>query len=45
MSSKSARANIVDAIVDAGGKVQYVTERKRSLEDLYLNMIREGTPE
>jgi ABC-2 type transport system ATP-binding protein len=33
---------LVRAIVTAGGSVQYVTELKSSLEDVYLKLIREA---
>jgi ABC-2 type transport system ATP-binding protein len=36
---------IIEAIVKAGGKVQYVTDMKRSLEDVYLELIREAVPQ
>jgi ABC-2 type transport system ATP-binding protein len=32
---------IVDAIVAAGGRVQFVTEVLPSLEDVYLRLVRE----
>jgi ABC-2 type transport system ATP-binding protein len=32
---------VVRAIVEAGGKVQYVTELRSTLEDVYLKLIRE----
>jgi len=35
---------IVEAIVKAGGKIQYVTSLYRSLEDVYLKLVKE-TPE
>jgi len=34
---------IVEAIVKAGGSIQYITDLKHSLEDVYLNLIREET--
>lgn len=33
---------LVKAIVEAGGNVQYVTELKSSLEDVYLKLVREA---
>jgi ABC-2 type transport system ATP-binding protein len=33
---------LVRAIVTAGGNVQYVTELRSSLEDVYLKLIREA---
>jgi ABC-2 type transport system ATP-binding protein len=36
-------AELVRAIVAAGGEVQYVTELKSSLEDVYLKLIREAS--
>jgi ABC-2 type transport system ATP-binding protein len=35
---------LVRAIVEAGGNVQYVTELKSTLEDVYLKLIREASP-
>lgn len=35
---------LVRAIVAAGGNVQYVTELKSTLEDVYLKLIREASP-
>jgi len=35
---------LVRAIVGAGGNVQYVTELKSTLEDVYLKLIREASP-
>jgi ABC-2 type transport system ATP-binding protein len=32
---------VVKAVVLAGGKVQYVTELRSTLEDVYLKLIRE----
>jgi len=34
---------IVEAIIEAGGSIQYITDLKHSLEDVYLNLIREET--
>jgi len=34
---------VVKAIVAAGGNIQYVTELKSTLEDVYLKLIREAT--
>lgn len=34
---------VVRAIVEAGGNVQYVTELKSTLEDVYLKLIREAS--
>ena len=34
---------IVKAIVDAGGRIQYVTELRSTLEDVYLKLIREAS--
>jgi ABC-2 type transport system ATP-binding protein len=36
---------IVETIVKAGGKVQYVTDIKRSLEDVYLELVKEAVPQ
>jgi ABC-2 type transport system ATP-binding protein len=36
--------DLVRAIVEAGGNVQYVTELKSTLEDVYLKLIREASP-
>jgi ABC-2 type transport system ATP-binding protein len=36
--------DLVRAIVAAGGNVQYVTELKSTLEDVYLKLIREASP-
>jgi ABC-2 type transport system ATP-binding protein len=36
--------DLVRAIVGAGGNVQYVTELKSTLEDVYLKLIREAPP-
>ena len=33
----------VKAIVDAGGRIQYVTELRSTLEDVYLKLIREAS--
>ena len=35
---------LVRTIVAAGGDIQYVTELKSTLEDVYLKLIREATP-
>jgi ABC-2 type transport system ATP-binding protein len=35
---------LVRAVVAAGGSIQYVTELKSTLEDVYLKLIREVTP-
>ncbi len=35
---------VVRAIVEAGGNVQYVTELRSTLEDVYLKLIREASP-
>ncbi len=35
---------LVRAIVEAGGNIQYVTELRSTLEDVYLKLIREGAP-
>ena len=35
---------LVRAIVEAGGNIQYVTELRSTLEDVYLKLIREATP-
>jgi ABC-2 type transport system ATP-binding protein len=37
--------DLVRAIVAAGGDVQYVTELKSTLEDVYLKLIREAKPQ
>ena len=34
---------VVKAIVEAGGSIQYVTELRSSLEDVYLKLIREAS--
>lgn len=36
---------VVRAIVNAGGKIQYVTELRSTLEDVYLKLIKEATPQ
>jgi ABC-2 type transport system ATP-binding protein len=36
--------DLIRAIVDAKGKIQYVTELKSTLEDVYLKLIKEATP-
>ncbi len=35
---------LVRTLVAAGGKIQYITELKSTLEDVYLKLIREATP-
>lgn len=35
--------DVVKAIVEAGGEIQYVTELRSTLEDVYLKLIREAT--
>ncbi len=35
---------LVRTLVDAGGDIQYVTELKSTLEDVYLKLIREAAP-
>jgi ABC-2 type transport system ATP-binding protein len=35
---------LVRAVVEAGGNIQYVTELRSTLEDVYLKLIREATP-
>jgi ABC-2 type transport system ATP-binding protein len=35
---------LVRAIVTAGGNIQYVTELRSTLEDVYLKLIRETSP-
>jgi ABC-2 type transport system ATP-binding protein len=35
---------VVRAIVEAGGNIQYVTELRSTLEDVYLKLIREASP-
>ena len=34
---------VVRAIVEAGGNIQYVTELRSTLEDVYLKLIREAS--
>ena len=34
---------VVRAIVGAGGNIQYVTELRSTLEDVYLKLIREAS--
>ncbi len=34
---------LVQAVVDAGGRIKSVTEQKHSLEDVYLSLVRQGT--
>jgi ABC-2 type transport system ATP-binding protein len=34
---------VVRAIVQAGGNIQYVTELRSTLEDVYLKLIREAS--
>jgi ABC-2 type transport system ATP-binding protein len=41
---EAANPEVVDAIVGAGGKIQYVTELRSTLEDVYLKLIREASP-
>ncbi len=36
---------VVRAVVKAGGDVQYVTELRSTLEDVYLKLIKEGSPQ
>lgn len=36
---------VVRAIVAAGGNIQYVTELRSTLEDVYLKLIREASPQ
>ena len=36
---------VVRAIVEAGGNVQYVTELRSTLEDVYLKLIKEASPQ
>ena len=36
--------SVVKAIVQAGGNIQYVTELRSTLEDVYLKLIREASP-
>ena len=36
---------VVRAVVKAGGNVQYVTELRSTLEDVYLKLIKEGSPQ
>jgi ABC-2 type transport system ATP-binding protein len=36
---------VVRMVVKAGGKVQYVTELRSTLEDVYLKLIKEGSPQ
>jgi ABC-2 type transport system ATP-binding protein len=36
--------DLVRSVVAAGGNIQYVTELKSTLEDVYLKLIREATP-
>ncbi|MGA3110411.1 MAG: ABC transporter ATP-binding protein [Candidatus Bathyarchaeia archaeon] len=36
---------VVRAIVEAGGSVQYVTELRSTLEDVYLKLIKEASPQ
>lgn len=35
---------VIRAIVEAGGHIQYVTELRSTLEDVYLKLIREASP-
>jgi len=35
--------SVVRAIVQAGGNIQYVTELRSTLEDVYLKLIREAS--
>ena len=35
---------IIETIVKAGGKVQFVTDMKHSLEDVYLELVKEAAP-
>jgi hypothetical protein len=34
---------VINAIVGVGGKIQYVTELRSTLEDVYLKLIREAS--
>jgi ABC-2 type transport system ATP-binding protein len=36
--------DVVKSIVQAGGNIQYVTELRSTLEDVYLKLIREASP-
>ena len=36
---------VVRAIVEAGGNIQYITELRSTLEDVYLKLIREASPQ
>ncbi|MGA2387101.1 MAG: ABC transporter ATP-binding protein [Candidatus Bathyarchaeia archaeon] len=36
---------VIRAIVQAGGNIQYVTELRSTLEDVYLKLIREASPQ
>ena len=42
-SPEKDNPEVVHAIVEAGGKIQYVTELRSTLEDVYLNLIREAS--
>jgi len=41
---EAANPEVVRAIVQAGGNIQYVTELRSTLEDVYLKLIREASP-
>ncbi len=42
-SPEKDNPKLVRAVVSAGGNIQYVTELKSTLEDVYLKLIREAT--
>jgi ABC-2 type transport system ATP-binding protein len=41
---EAANPEVVRAIVEADGNIQYVTELRSTLEDVYLKLIREASP-
>ena len=42
-SGEKENPKFIEAIVSAGGHIQYVSELRPSLEDVYLKIVREGT--
>ena len=40
---ENVNPEVVRAIVAAGGSIQYVTELRSTLEDVYLKLIREAS--
>ncbi|HMF34668.1 MAG TPA: DUF4162 domain-containing protein, partial [Candidatus Lokiarchaeia archaeon] len=40
-NAETENPSFVKAIVSAGGNIQFVTEQRPSLEDIYINIVRE----